>query len=99
MAVKGSVAKATIEKKLKSLYTTDYIGKEGNKIYVWESDGAEKVQIAITLTCPKIQLDIPQPDVTLEGYTADGITSASGNKEITEEERSKLEAMLEKLNL
>ena len=99
MAVKGSVAKATIEEKLKSLYTTDYIGKEGNKIYVWESDGAEKVQIAITMTCPKIQLDIPQPGVTLEGYTADGITSASGNKEITEEEKSKLEAMLEKLNL
>lgn len=99
MAVKGSVAKATIEEKLKSLYTTDYIGKEGNKIYVWESDGAEKVQIAITLTCPKIQLDIPQPGATLEGYTADGIASASGNKEITEEEKSKLEAMLEKLNL
>ena len=99
MAVKGSIAKATIEEKLKSLYTTDYIGKEGNKIYIWESDGAEKVQIAITLTCPKIQLDIPQSGATLDGHTANGIASASGNKEITEEEKSKLEAMLEKLNL
>lgn len=99
MAAKGSVAKATIEEKLKSLYTTDYIGKEGNKIYVWESDGAEKVQIAITLTCPKVQLDVPQPGTTLEGYTANGIVSASGSKEITEEEKSKLETMLEKLNL
>ena len=34
----------------------------------------------------KIQLDIPQPGATLEGYTANGIASASGNKEITEEE-------------
>ena len=99
MAVKGSVAKATIEEKLKSLYTTDYIGKDGNKIYVWESDGAEKVQIAITLTCPKIQLDVPQPGLSPEGYTENGIASASGNKEITEEEKSNLEAMLEKLNL
>ena len=73
MAVKGSVAKATIEEKLKSLYTTDYIGKDGNKIYVWESDGAEKVQIAITLTCPKIQLDVPQPGLSPEGYTENGI--------------------------
>ncbi len=99
MAAKGSVAKATIEEKLKNLYTIDYIGKEGNKIYVWESDGTEKVQIAITLTCPKVQLDVPQPGATLEEYTANGIVSASGNKEITEEEKSKLETMLERLNL
>lgn len=99
MAAKGSVAKATIEEKLKSLYTTDYIGKEGNKIYVWESDGAEKVQIAITLTCPKVQLDVPQPGSTADGYTTSGIISASGNKEVTEEEKSRLEAMLERLNL
>ena len=50
---KGATAKTKIAEKLKTLFGTDYVGESGGKHYVWESDGAEKVQIAISLTCPK----------------------------------------------
>lgn len=50
---KGATAKTKIAEKLKTLFGADYVGESGGKHYVWENDGAEKVQIAISLTCPK----------------------------------------------
>ena len=50
---KGSVAKSKIAEKIKNLYGSDYVGEAGGKYYIYENDGAEKVQIAISLTCPK----------------------------------------------
>ena len=31
----------------------DWIGESDKKYYVWANDGGERVQIAISLTCPK----------------------------------------------
>ena len=50
---KGSVAKSKIAEKIKNLYGADYVGEVGGKYYIYENDGGEKVQIAISLTCPK----------------------------------------------
>ena len=50
---KGSVAKSKIAEKIKNLYGADYVGEAGGKYYIYENDGAEKVQISISLTCPK----------------------------------------------
>lgn len=50
---KGAIAKQKIAEKLKNLFGADYVGESGGKYYVYESDGGEKVQIAISLTCPK----------------------------------------------
>lgn len=50
---KGAVAKSKIAEKLKDLFGENYVGESGGKHYVWENDGGEKVQIAISLTCPK----------------------------------------------
>lgn len=50
---KGAIAKSKIAEKIKNLYGADYVGESGGKYYIYENDGAEKVQIAISLTCPK----------------------------------------------
>ena len=50
---KGAIAKQNVVAKLKEVFKDDYIGENANKHYVWANDGAEKVQIAISLTCPK----------------------------------------------
>lgn len=54
---RGSNAKLEITEKLRNLYGTDFIGIQDNKIYVWENDGAERVQIAIAMTCPKVGME------------------------------------------
>lgn len=53
MAVKGAMAKQVIIDKLKETFGSDFVGVSDNKVYVWAQDGAEKVQIAISMTCPK----------------------------------------------
>ena len=50
---KGAVAKQNVVAKLKEVFGENYIGENANKHYVWADDGGEKVQIAISLTCPK----------------------------------------------
>ena len=64
MAVKGAVAKQVIIEKIKQAFGADFIGVSDGKVYVTASDGAENVQIAIGLTCPKVP------------YTPEGQTSA-----------------------
>ena len=53
MAVKGAAAKEQVIKRISSAFGEDFIGEVDKKIYVWANDNGEKVQIAISLTCPK----------------------------------------------
>lgn len=50
---RGAIAKQKIADKIKEVFGVDYVGESGGKHYVWQNDGGEKVQIAISLTCPK----------------------------------------------
>jgi hypothetical protein len=102
---KGDIAKNYIVEKLKSAFGSDYIGEYNKKYYVWVDDGGERVQISITLTCPKtpvatieqvdsdggINFDNPQPAV----IAPTGFTPA----EITEEEKANVATLLERLGL
>ena len=53
MAAKGALAKQEVINKIKEVFGADYIGESGGKHYLWAKDGGEKVQIAVSLTCPK----------------------------------------------
>lgn len=50
---RGATAKESVEKKIIEVFGNDYVGTSDKKIYVWADDGGEKVQIAISFTCPK----------------------------------------------
>ena len=56
---RGSLAKENVVKKLAEVFGNNFIGEFDKKIYLWENDGGEMVQIAVSLTCPKnpIQVD------------------------------------------
>ena len=67
---KGAIAKQEVVKILMEAFGEDYIGESANKHYVWAKDGgAEKVQIAISLTCPKT----PIGTVDVNAAFGDGI--------------------------
>lgn len=50
---RGSIAKENVAKVLAESFGKDWIGESDKKYYVWANDGGERVQIAISLTCPK----------------------------------------------
>ena len=54
---KGAAAKELVIKKLQQAFGSDYIGELDKKIYVWSEENGERLQIAISLTCPKKQVE------------------------------------------
>ena len=104
MAAKGSVAKAKVAEKLKTLFGNDYVGESGGKHYVYENDGGERVQIAISLTCPKN----PLGEITGGVVFGDGIdfaatpiaaTVTAPSAEITQEEKDNIAEIMARLGL
>lgn len=104
---KGSVAKEAVIKKIASAFGENYIGEFDRKQYVWANDGGEQVQIAISLTCPKVPIEVDKNISTSSGdwdFTDDSpnTTVAVSNvapAEITEEEKENLVKLMEKLGL
>ena len=101
---KGSDAKLRVVEKIKAAYGTDYIGESGNKHYVWEKEGGERIQIAISLTCPKN----PIGTVDMSSAFSDGMDFEATPivaqttfvpAEITQEEQDNLEELMRKLGL
>ena len=101
---KGTLAKQQVVEKLKSVFGDDYIGENSSKHYVWANDGGEKVQIAISLTCPKN----PIGTVDMSSAFGDGIDfyapavvvqTKFEPAEITQEEQDNLAIMMARLGL
>lgn len=101
---KGALAKQEVIDKIKQVFGNDYIGENANKHYVWAKDGGEKVQIAISLTCPKT----PIGTVDVSSAFGDGLDFEAEPviaptkfepAEITQEEMDTLATMMERLGL
>lgn len=101
---KGSVAKSKIAEKIKNLYGADYVGESGGKYYVWENDGGEKIQIAISLTCPKNPIGaVDMSSAFSDGLDFEAEPVLAQTKfeptEITEQEKDNLKALMDRLGL
>lgn len=56
---RGTEAKKLVKAVLQQAFLADYLGEQNNKIYLEVDDGGEgRVQIAVTLTCPKTEVII-----------------------------------------
>ena len=101
---KGAVAKSKIAEKIKNLYGADYVGEAGGKYYIYENDGGEKVQIAISLTCPKNPIGTVDMSSAFGGgldFEAEPVVVQTKFEpaEITEQEVENLAAMMARLGL
>lgn len=101
---KGTVAKQNVVAKLKEVFGENYIGENANKHYVWADDGGEKVQIAISLTCPKT----PIGTVDMSSAFGDGMDFEAAPviaqtkfepAEITDQEKQNIADMMAALGL
>ena len=105
---RGNEAKLQVEKIIQDAFGDNFIGVFDKKIYVWADDGGQKVQIAISMTCPKNEIEVaaPAPAVKNGGwdFEAPAIAAPVGQvgsepAEITEEEQNNLAQMLAALGL
>ena len=101
MAVRGATAKIAVQNKIQEAFGNDYITMQDNKIYVWADDGAERVQIAISMTCPKVPIDTAAvPD---DGDTSDwdftDPSPAPAQAQISVDEQQNIEDLMKRLGL
>ena len=110
MASKGTIAKATVEKKIAEAFGADFLGISDKKIYLNVNDGgAEKIQVALSMTCPKTPVDFgvaATPVTTLSDKEINEIppwedipTFTPKKVKITQEERENVYKLMEKLGL
>lgn len=102
---KGSNAKIAVQNKIALAFGADYIGEQDKKIYVWADDGGERVQIAISMTCPKNPIAVENEvahtawDWSEDAVVTNTPTEAFKPAEITEEEKARIADMMNRLNL
>lgn len=102
---KGNIAKNEVIKRIAEAFGEDYIGEFDKKIYVNAEENGEKIQIAITLTCPKTPVAIARTavdesgDWDFEDSKPLVYSQSSGSTEITEEERKNIADLMLKLGL
>lgn len=102
MAVRGTVAKAYVAEKIREAFGADYVGEYDKKIIVWADDGGERVQIAMSLTCPKnVVLNENQMNYnTGIDFTNDNvIVSTPESTEITDQERENVRELMKRMGL
>lgn len=105
---RGANAKIQVESIIKEAFGTNFAGVADKKIYVWADDGGEKVQIAITLTCPKANVDFgDNAGGFIEAGPATGVVGSYVGKrvtiepivEMTPEEEANISELIKKLGL
>ena len=95
---KGAISKQKVEDKIREAFGKDFIGVDPStkKIYVQAEEDGQMVQVAISMTSPKVP------------FTVDGDFTATGNfgqpdefqpVELTSEELENTRKLIEKLNL
>lgn len=104
---KGAIGKQEVISRIASAFGTDYIGEVDKKVYVWANENGEKIQIAISLTCPKNPVEvatsgIPETDNGDWDFSDDAVVTKpviAAKAEITQEEKDKVADLMARLGL
>lgn len=110
MAAKGSIAKTEVAKKIAQAFGADWIGEVDKKYYVWAEENGERMQIAISMTCPKVpvasvdtaKLDFGNSKAEINFEEDDKIAVAHSTfapAEISEEELQNVAELMARLGL
>ena len=112
MAVKGNEAKNYVIEKIKEAFGSDYLGEVDKKHFILGEENGQKVQIAIALTCPKVEVAFANAPAATTTYATnsdgdwDFSDAAASVKptvepitEITQDERDRLAQLMAQLGL
>lgn len=102
---RGAIAKQTVVNQLQTAFGPNWIGEYDKKYYVWSQENGERVQIAISLTCPKVPVEVSASaqtgDFNFEDDAPNVVVAAGGFQpaEITDDERDRVRDLMRTLGL
>lgn len=99
---KGNEAKANLIKRFATAVGADYCGEVDKKYYFWSTENGERVQIAISMTCPKTPVEFANSPKELDW--SDDASAAPAEKpqkykEMDQTEKETLERLMKELDL
>lgn len=99
---KGAEAKANVTQRLAAAFGSDFIGEFDKKVYVWSTEGGERVQVALAMTCPKVPVGTINQSAT-QDFENPTVASAAPTSfepaEFTATERKTVEDLMKQLGL
>lgn len=95
---KGNIAKENIAKRIAQAFGSDYLGEFDKKIYVLGEENGEKIQIAISMTCPKVAVVI-EKEKSAEMNFEEMPVIESKTVEISDEEKKNIADLMKRLGL
>ena len=98
---RGNEAKAFVENKIREAFGELYVGTVDKKIYVWGLENGEKVQICISMTCPKVPVGVGSENngIDFDNMPEGGTATEFKPAEITKEETENIRKLLSELGL
>lgn len=101
---RGSVAKEKVAEKIKAAFGADFIGEVDKKLYIWADDGGERVQIALSMTCPKVMIEtVNTKELNYNAgrdFTNEDVIAVAPEKvEISDEERENVRKLMQRMGL
>ncbi len=95
---RGNLAKEQVTKTIIDAFGNSFITVADKKIYVWSEENGEKVQVAISLTCPKTPVAIAE-NISTNGLevTTENDTPAQVN--ISPEDQEQINRLKEMLGI
>lgn len=102
---KGSEAKAKLAAKMAEMFGENWIGEVDKKYYVWSEENGERIQIAITMTCPKTPVGTTAASKLISadgvGYDFENMPIAAPKEtvEYTQEEKDTINRLIAELGL
>lgn len=94
---RGAEAKELVAARLKEAFGADYIGEFDKKHYIWAVENGERLQIAISMTCPKNP--VGETSAFAAAQSNGPVEPATASVEISDEERKNVAELLKKLGL
>lgn len=92
---KGSIAKGNLIKRFADAVGADYVGEFDKKWYFWSTENGERVQVAVSLTCPKT----PVGESNINTFGGEEATSAPAAVTMSESEQEQLDKLMAELGL
>lgn len=99
MAIRGTEAKNYVTKKIQEAFGPSFLGIVDKKLYISVKENGENLQVAISLTCPKENLEFAADVAQTTGEAAAPQIGTSASAQFTAKEVETIEELMKRVGL
>lgn len=99
MAIRGTAAKDYVTKKIQEAFGPAFLGIVDKKLYISVKENGENLQVAISLTCPKENLEFDSAPAVETGEAAASQNGVAASTQFTQKEKETIEELMRRVGL